>query len=202
MIFGLDTFEQGEIALGGSVDRQPVPRESIRRGLAFLTEDRRVEGLCMDAGVEENIALVALSSFASSGVIHKARLRGAVTDEARAVSINIATVRKQPVKTLSGGNQQKVVLAKWLLSDPAVLILDEPTRGIDVGAKYEVYRLINQCAGEGKAILFVSSEIEELIGVCDRILVIRAGEMCDSVRRAEFNAERILRSAFGAQSVQ
>jgi len=202
MIFGLDTFEQGEIALGGSVDRQPVPRESIRRGLAFLTEDRRVEGLCMDASVEENIALVALSSFASSGVIHKARLRRAVTDEASAVSINIATVRKQPVKTLSGGNQQKVVLAKWLLSDPAVLILDEPTRGIDVGAKYEVYRLINQCAGEGKAILFVSSEIEELIGVCDRILVIRAGEMCDSVTRAEFNAERILRSAFGAQSVQ
>ncbi|MGH9543654.1 MAG: sugar ABC transporter ATP-binding protein [Terriglobales bacterium] len=202
MIFGLDTFEQGEIALGGSLDRQPAPRESIRRGLAFLTEDRRVEGLCMDASVEENIALVALSSFASSGVIHKARLRKAVADAGDAVSINIAAVRKQPVKTLSGGSQQKVVLAKWLLSDPAVLILDEPTRGIDVGAKYEVYRLINQCAEEGKAILFVSSEIEELLGVCDRILVIRAGEVCDCVTRAEFNAERILRSAFGARSVQ
>ena len=202
MIFGLDTFEKGEIALAGSVERQAAPRESIRRGLAFITEDRRVEGLCMDASVEENIALVALSSFASSGVIHKSRLRKAVTDAGNAVSVNIAAVRNQPVKTLSGGNQQKVVLAKWLLSDPAVLILDEPTRGIDVGAKYEVYRLINQCAGEGKAILFVSSEIEELIGVCDRILVIRAGEMCDSVMRAEFNAERILRSAFGAQSVQ
>jgi ribose transport system ATP-binding protein len=202
MIFGLDTFEQGEIASGGSVDRQPVPKESIRRGLAFLTEDRRVEGLCMDASVEENIALVALSSFASSGVIHKANLHQAVTDVGNAVSINIAAVRKQPVKTLSGGNQQKVVLAKWLLSHPEVLILDEPTRGIDVGAKYEVYRLINQCVEEGKAILFVSSELEELLGVCDRILVIRAGEMCDSVMRAEFNAERILRSAFGATSVQ
>jgi ribose transport system ATP-binding protein len=202
MIFGLDTFEQGEIALGGSADRQPVPKESIRRGLAFLTEDRRVEGLCMDATVEENIALVALSSFASSGVIHKANLHKAVTDVGNAVGINIAAVRKQPVKTLSGGNQQKVVLAKWLLSHPEVLILDEPTRGIDVGAKYEVYRLINQCVEEGKAILFVSSELEELLGVCDRILVIRAGEMCDSVMRAEFNAERILRSAFGATSIQ
>ncbi len=202
MIFGLDTFEQGELALGGSQERQPSPRESIRRGLAFLTEDRRVEGLCMDASVEENIALVALSSFASSGVIHKARLRKAVTDAGNAVSINIAAVRKQPVKTLSGGNQQKVVLAKWLLSNPTVLILDEPTRGIDVGAKYEIYRLINQCAQEGKAILFVSSEIEELLGVCDRILVIRAGEVCDCVARTEFNAERILRSAFGAQSIQ
>jgi ribose transport system ATP-binding protein len=202
MIFGLDTFEQGEIALGGSIDQQPVPRESIRRGLAFLTEDRRVEGLCMDASVEENIALVALPLFASSGIIQKSRLRKAVTDAGNSVSVNIAAVRNQPVKTLSGGNQQKVVLAKWLLSDPDVLILDEPTRGIDVGAKYEIYRLINQCAEEGKAILFVSSEIEELIGVCDRILVIRAGEMCDSVTRAEFNAERILRSAFGAQSVQ
>jgi ribose transport system ATP-binding protein len=202
MIFGLDTFEQGEIALGGFPERQPVPRESIRRGLAFLTEDRRVEGLCMDASVEENIALVALSSFASSGVISKARLRKSVADSGNAVSINIASVRKQPVKTLSGGNQQKVVLAKWLLSDPTVLILDEPTRGIDVGAKYEIYRLMNQCAEEGKAILFVSSEIEELLGVCDRILVIRAGEVCDCVARAEFNAERILRSAFGAQSIQ
>jgi ribose transport system ATP-binding protein len=202
MIFGLDTFEQGEIELGGSPERQPAPRESIRRGLAFLTEDRRIEGLCMDASVEENIALVALSSFASSGVIHKARLRKAVTDAGNAVSINISAVRKQPVKTLSGGNQQKTVLAKWLLSDPTVLILDEPTRGIDVGAKYEIYRLINQCAEEGKAILFVSSEIEELLGVCDRILVIRAGEVCDCVARAEFNAERILRSAFGAQSIQ
>ena len=156
----------------------------------------------MDASVEENIALVALSSFASSGVIHKGRLRKAVTDAGNAVSINIEAVRKQPVKTLSGGNQQKTVLAKWLLSDPTVLILDEPTRGIDVGAKYEIYRLINQCAEEGKAILFVSSEIEELMGVCDRILVIRAGEVCDWVTRAEFNAERILRSAFGAQSIQ
>ncbi len=202
MIFGLDTFEQGEIVLASSPERQPAPRESIRRGLAFLTEDRRIEGLCMDASVEENIALVALSSFASSGVIHKGRLRKAVTDAGNAVSINIEAVRKQPVKTLSGGNQQKTVLAKWLLSDPTVLILDEPTRGIDVGAKYEIYRLINQCAEEGKAILFVSSEIEELLGVCDRILVIRAGEVCDWVTRAEFNAERILRSAFGAQSIQ
>jgi ribose transport system ATP-binding protein len=202
MIFGLDTFEQGEITLGGAVDRQPAPRESIRRGLAFLTEDRRVEGLCMDSSVEENIALVALSSFASSGVIHKADLHKAVTDVGNAVSINIGAVRKQPVKTLSGGNQQKVVLAKWLLSHPEVLILDEPTRGIDMGARYEVYRLINQCVEEGKAILFVSSEIEELLGVCDRILVIRAGEMCDSVMRTEFNSERILRSAFGATSVQ
>jgi ribose transport system ATP-binding protein len=108
------------------------------------------------------------------------------------------TVRdEQPVKTLSGGNQQKVVLAKWLLSQPEVLILDEPTRGVDVGAKYEVYQLINDLAERGAGVLVISSELEELIGLCDRILVMGRGEIKDELNREEFNRERILRASLG-----
>jgi ribose transport system ATP-binding protein len=117
-----------------------------------------------------------------------------------AVRLTPSARDEQPVKTLSGGNQQKVVLGKWLMAKPAVLILDEPTRGIDVGAKYEVYQLIDQLTQDGAAVLVISSELEELIGICDRILVISQGEVRDELPRAEFERERILRAAIGTAS--
>jgi ribose transport system ATP-binding protein len=112
-----------------------------------------------------------------------------------AVQLTASARDDQAVKTLSGGNQQKVVLAKWLLNQPQVFILDEPTRGIDVGAKHEVYRLINELAARGAGVLMISSEVEELIGMCDRILVLRRGEIRDEILPDEFNRERILRAA-------
>jgi ribose transport system ATP-binding protein len=124
----------------------------------------------------------------------------AVGQVAQTVRLRGATDLRQAVKTLSGGNQQKVVLARWLLEDPAVFILDEPTRGIDVGAKAEIYRLINELARRGAGVLLISSEIEELIGMCDRILVMATGRISDNIERAEFDRERILRAALGNSS--
>jgi ribose transport system ATP-binding protein len=121
--------------------------------------------------------------------------RQAIQRIREAVKLTPAARDQQPVKTLSGGNQQKVVLAKWLLNEPQVFILDEPTRGIDVGAKYEVYRLIQGLAARGAGVLMISSEVEELIGVCDRILVMRRGEIRDCIEPAAYDRERILRAA-------
>jgi ribose transport system ATP-binding protein len=202
MIFGLDAYEEGVIVVGGVANRRPTPSQSIRRGVAFLTEDRRDEGLFMDASVSDNIAQVALASFSDSGFLDKDRLTEAVTEAGTAVGLSANAYQMREVKSLSGGNQQKVVLARWFLAKPKVMILDEPTRGIDVGAKYEIYKLINKFAADGGAVLFISSEIEELFGLCDRILVMRNGELRDELMPTEFNNERILRSAFGAQTIQ
>jgi len=122
-------------------------------------------------------------------------LRAAIGRIREAVRLTPAARDDAPVKTLSGGNQQKVVLAKWLLARPRVLLLDEPTRGIDVGAKFEIYQLIHELADDGAGVLVISSELEELIGICDRVLVMRRGEIVDEVPRAAFDRERILRAA-------
>jgi ribose transport system ATP-binding protein len=198
MIFGLDTFADGSFVIDGTQIRRTTPRKSIDHRVAFVTEDRRDEGLFLDASVAENIAQAALPSFATSGFIERSRLNHAVDQTGNAVGLSAAAMQKSTVKVLSGGNQQKVVLAKWFLAQPNVLILDEPTRGIDVGAKYEIYRLINKFATSGGAVLFICSEVEELLGMCDRILVLRGGEICDDLPRPEFDSERILKSAFGA----
>jgi len=197
ILFGLDPCARGEIRLKGSSISGRSPKWRIQRGLAFLTENRREEGLCMESAIADNIALVSLGQHTRPplGFLDFPKLRQAVSNIRNAVRLT-ATVRdEQPVKTLSGGNQQKVVLAKWLLSQPEVLILDEPTRGVDVGAKYEVYQLINELAERGAGVLIISSELEELIGLCDRILVMGRGEIRDELNREEFNRERILRAA-------
>jgi ribose transport system ATP-binding protein len=197
ILFGLDPCARGQIRLDGKPMERANPRSRIRRGLAFLTEDRRDEGLCVEASIAENIALVSLRQFARAPFcwIDRPRWRAAITAMRQAVRLTPAATDEQPVKTLSGGNQQKVVLAKWLLARPGVLILDEPTRGIDVGAKFEIYQLIHELADNGAGVLVISSEIEELIGICDRILVMSRGEIKDEVERSDFNRERLLRSA-------
>ncbi len=197
ILFGLDPCAAGEIRLNGQLLNGLTPRDRIARGLAFLTEDRRAEGLCMEAAIGDNVALVAWPRFVRTWAhfVNAAAVRAAVGTIRQAVKLTPSARDQQAVKTLSGGNQQKVVLAKWLLNEPKVFILDEPTRGIDVGAKHEIYRLINELAARGAAVLMISSEVEELIGMCDRILVMGGGAIRDTVEPHQFDRERILRAA-------
>lgn len=198
ILFGVDPFERGQILLEGKPIR-PVPRQNILRGLAFLTENRREEGLCLEASIADNIALVTLPAHSARplGWLDGAGVRQAVEKMRQAMHLTPTARDEAPVNTLSGGNQQKVVLAKWLLAKPSVFILDEPTRGIDVGAKSEIYQLINDLSAQGAGVLVISSEIEELIGLCDRILVMNRGQITDELKRDDFDRERILASALG-----
>jgi ribose transport system ATP-binding protein len=199
ILFGLDPFASGEIRVQGRVLRKPSPIECLKRGMAFLTENRREQGLLMESPVNDNLGLVALRQFARpfSHLMNQARLAPRLEALAREVCLDCPNPGQLPVKALSGGNQQKVALGKWLLQQPAVLILDEPTRGIDVGAKYEIYQLIDRLAASGVAVLVISSEIEELQGICDRMLIMRQGKLAGTLVRAEFDRETILRTALG-----
>ncbi|WCJ60202.1 sugar ABC transporter ATP-binding protein [Fontisphaera persica] len=199
ILFGLDPFAEGEILVGGRRLGRPSPRQCLKEGLAFLTENRREEGLCLEASVLENVGLVVLSRHARWGWLNQRALREAAAALCAAVRLSSAAPLEAAVNTLSGGNQQKVVLAKWLLSRPEVLILDEPTRGIDVGAKQEIYQLIARLAEEGTGVLLISSELEELLGLCDRVLVMARGEIRDELRREEFDRERIMAAALALE---
>ncbi len=198
IIFGLDPFEQGEILVNNVKREQFSAQSSIEAGMAFVTANRREEGLLMDISIADNISLSALPAYARSGakLIEQQRLYQKVNDIADSLKIKSPDINRQPVKSLSGGNQQKVVIGKWLMSTPSVLIVDEPTRGIDVGAKYEVYSIINNLAAEGAGVFFISSEIDELMAMCDRIMVMSQGEIQATISRPEFEKERILRAAF------
>jgi ribose transport system ATP-binding protein len=198
ILFGVDPYDRGEIRLNGEPLR-PTPGECIRRGMAFLTESRREEGLMMERGVVQNAALASLDQYADPVAkwIRRRRLHGRISEVSASVRLAGTATSRQAVRTLSGGNQQKVVLAKWLMRTPTVLILDEPTRGIDVGAKTEIYRIIQALADDGAAILLVSSELEELMGMCDRILVMRAGRI-EHVAQGTLDREAIMTAAFGS----
>jgi ribose transport system ATP-binding protein len=200
ILFGLDPHTSGEVRLDSRLLDRPRPLDRIQRGLAFLTEDRRAEGLCLEASIADNIALVSLRQHARTPfrLLDTSRWRESIRTMREAVHLTAKAGDAQPVKTLSGGNQQKVVLAKWLLAKPSVLILDEPTRGIDVGAKFEVYQLILELADQGAGVLLISSEIEELVGICDRILVMNRGELTGKFQREEFDREKILGAALQA----
>lgn len=198
ILFGLDSSEHGEVVINGKHLNGKSPRSSIRNQMAFVTENRREEGLLMNINIADNIALVSLPAFAQSitQVVDQRRLVRDTQSAAGALQLKSGLITEQPAKSLSGGNQQKVVIAKWLLSRPTVFIMDEPTRGIDVGAKYEIYSIIDQLAATGSGILFISSELEELMGMCDRILVMSRGEIVGEFTREQFNQEAILRAAF------
>jgi ribose transport system ATP-binding protein len=197
ILFGLDPFERGAIVVEDTLIEEPSPSACMDRGMAFLTEDRRLEGLMMEAPIDQNIALSSLPSYATglARMIERTRLGDDVRRISAAVQIGARDIQRTFVKNLSGGNQQKVVIGKWLLRAPRVFILDEPTRGIDVGAKNEVYKIINRLAADGAGILMISSEIEELIGMCDRILVMAHGEIRATFERGAFRNEEILRAA-------
>jgi ABC-type sugar transport system ATPase subunit len=202
MIFGLDSFEAGDVVMNGRSAQRTTVRNSIRNNIAFVTENRREEGLLMNINIADNIALVALPTFASrlTKVVRQGDMVNAARGVADQLQLKSGNIAEQPAKALSGGNQQKVVVAKWLLSRPSVFIMDEPTRGIDVGAKYEIYSIIDQLAASGSGVLFISSELEELMGMCDRIVVMSRGEVFGHFTRDEFDQEVILRSAFRESS--
>jgi ribose transport system ATP-binding protein len=198
IVFGLDPFESGSIRMNGQALSGHTPSDSIRHGIAFVTENRRDEGLMMESAIADNIALVSVNSFARTPlrIVERTRLGEAASAIAAELKIKAGDIRGQPVKSLSGGNQQKVVIGKWLLSEPGLFILDEPTRGVDVGAKYEIYSIADQIAASGNGILFISSELEELMGLCDRILVMSHGEVQREFTGGPFRQEDILRAAF------
>lgn len=197
ILVGLDPHAQGSVRLRQGAIQRLSTRARVERGMAMLTESRREDGLCMSASIDDNVGLVAAPRYATSwlGGLRLRWLKRAIDDVRTAVQLTPTAAGHRPVRTLSGGNQQKVVLAKWLLNQPKVLILDEPTRGIDVGAKYEIYRLIVDLAADGVAVLVISSELEELLGLCHRILVMSQGEIKDELTRNQFDRERILRAA-------
>lgn len=203
ILFGLDSADSGSLKLLGEEVLSFSTRKRINCGMAMLTESRRDDGLCMSASIQENIGLVAAPKYASRriGILREDDFSTAILGIRDSVQLTSTATVRQSVQTLSGGNQQKVVLAKWLLNAPQVLILDEPTRGIDVGAKFEIYRLIAELAESGSAVLVISSEIEELIGICNRILVMSHGEIKDELTYADFDRERILRAALRSELV-
>jgi ribose transport system ATP-binding protein len=195
-IFGADRLDAGRIFVRGQERTIDSPRTAIDLGLGFLTEDRKHQGLVLGLSVQENTCLPSVGTFSRLGVMQPARESAATAQ--RIAELRIKTPGPhQRVVNLSGGNQQKVVLGKWLTTDADVLIFDEPTRGIDVGAKVEIYQLINQLAARGAAILMISSELPEILGLSDRILVMHAGRIAGEFTAAEATQEKLLAAALG-----
>ncbi|WP_026186853.1 multiple monosaccharide ABC transporter ATP-binding protein [Ensifer sp. BR816] len=183
----------GEVTMRGQrVDVSTIPR-AIEAGLAYVTEDRKQLGLVLISNIKENTTLANLSAVAANGVIDERKERKVASDYRSKLRIRSHSIYQEAVN-LSGGNQQKVVLSKWLFTNPEVLILDEPTRGIDIGAKYEIYTIINQLAAEGKGILMISSEMPELLGTCDRIYVMNEGRIVAELSKEEASQESIMRA--------
>lgn len=185
-------YESGTVRVDGrEVDTGSVP-DAVRHGIAYVTEDRKTFGLNLIENVMRNITLSSLPKLVRRGAVDEHEERRVAEDYRTSMNIKTPTVF-EPVNRLSGGNQQKVVLSKWINADPEVLLLDEPTRGIDVGAKYEIYTVIDQLAARGKAVVFISSELPELLGMCDRIYTMTAGRLTGEVPRAEATQEVLMR---------
>ena len=196
IIFGLDPYESGEIQFMGENFKTQDPAVRIEKGMAFVTENRREEGLFMEFSIYNNLNLVSLKQNKKlMNMIDGRKVTGQVQQSRETLRIKCDDVR-QPVKSLSGGNQQKVVIGKWLISKPEFLIVDEPTRGIDVGAKSEIYHIINNLVQDGIGALVISSEMEELMGICNRIIVMRQGEITGCLTHEEFSQEGIVGLAF------
>lgn len=198
IVFGIDPHKEGEVLVEGAPLRLKDPQACINRGMAFVTENRREEGLLMDHTIAENLGLVSLPDFVTGfgKIVRESEMHEAGKEMKETLSIKSGEIGEALAKSLSGGNQQKVVIGKWLMSRPKILILDEPTRGIDVGAKYEVFTIVNRLASEGTAVLVISSELEELEAMCDRILVMSRGELTGEFDRSEFDREVLLAAAF------
>ena len=165
--------------------------KAISNGIAYATEDRKAYGLVLIQEIKSNITLANLEAISDGGVINEPKEMTVTREYRDKLNIKCSSIRQLAVN-LSGGNQQKVVLSKWLFASPEILILDEPTRGIDVGAKYEIYTIINRLASEGKGIILISSELPEILGVCDRIYVMRDGKIVGEMPASEASQEIIM----------
>jgi len=183
---------------GSEIDTSTV-KKAIANGLAYVTEDRKRYGLILMNGVKDNITLTNLPQVAQGVVINEPKELVVAEDYRGRLNVKCANVLQQTVH-LSGGNQQKVVLSKWLFAEPEILILDEPTRGIDVGAKYEIYTIINQLAADGKAVIVISSELPEILGICDRIYVMNKGKVVGEMLQEEASQEKIMKSIMQDQN--
>ncbi len=191
-LFGMTHFDSGEILIDGIPANIDSPSVAIEKGMAFLTEDRKKSGLFLVLSVLENMSIVNMPEYSGkSGFVSHVKMAQDCMDQIRRLNIKTPTM-DQIINNLSGGNQQKVLIARWLLAQPKILILDEPTRGIDVGAKAEIYRLISELANRGVAIIMVSSELPEILGMSDRIMVMHGGRITGILDKEEADQETIL----------
>ncbi len=193
-LFGLDDHSQGTIKVRGRTSKIGGVQDSVNNGIVMLSEDRRRFGIVPVRDVKENVTLASMAQFFRNGHLHNALERSKAEEICNRINVKMPSIDLS-VGTLSGGNQQKVVLSKWMLCNPDILILDEPTRGIDVGAKFEIYKLMTSFVKEGKSIVMISSELPELIGMCDRIYVMAGGQITGELARAKFSQETIMRYA-------
>jgi ribose transport system ATP-binding protein len=192
-IFGADSVEEGEVRLEGKTIRRGSVNEAIDSGIAFLTEDRKAEGIIPELSVRENLTLAALPALSTLGVVSRARQAEIVDKFMKRLGIKAANA-DQKIRELSGGNQQKVLLARWLCKNPKFLILDEPTRGIDIGAKGEIQSLVGELAASGLGVLMISSELEELVEGSSRVVVMRDGQRVGELRGDEISQDNIIRA--------
>ncbi|MFC3884587.1 sugar ABC transporter ATP-binding protein [Bacillus songklensis] len=195
-IFAADPKEDGKIFIDGKEVTIKTPRDAINAGIAFITEDRKNEGLLLDQPLDFNISLANMKSFQKNRLIDLQRIKHTAEDYIKELKVRPGDITLNARK-LSGGNQQKVVIAKWLCTQAKVFIFDEPTRGIDVGAKVEVYRLMNQLVENGAIVLMISSDLPEILGMCDRILVMSEGQITADLPRREATQENIMKAATG-----
>ena len=195
-IFGLDKISSGSIYVNGVAQKMSSPRAAIKSGIGFLTEDRKSQGLVLPLSVERNLCLSSVDKFSRWGIMNSREERKEAGRYVEDLRIKTPSL-DQKVVFLSGGNQQKVVLSKWLCSQAEVFIFDEPTRGVDVGAKAEIYQLMNRLTASGVAIMMISSELLEVLGMSDRVMVMRGGRIAGEFSDGEYTQERILQCALG-----
>ncbi|CAM3982001.1 sugar ABC transporter ATP-binding protein [Mesobacillus zeae] len=198
-IFGKKPIKSGSIFIDGKKMKIRHPHDAIKAGIGYITEDRKDEGLVLGLSVRENMVLTNLKRFSGSGVMNPKKETDFVDNMIQKLKLKTSG-REQTVKSLSGGNQQKVVIGKWLGIDPQVLILDEPTRGVDVGAKKEIYNIMNELTKKGVAIIMVSSELPEILGMSDRVMVVHEGKVTTILDREEADQEKIMQAATGGNS--
>jgi inositol transport system ATP-binding protein len=195
-IFGIQPIDAGEIYVRGERVRIQAPADAIQQGMALLTEDRKLTGIMGVLSVRDNMMIASLGSYTRGGFLNRRVIDETCGREKSRLELKTPHM-DQLIKLLSGGNQQKVLVSRWLLTVPDILILDEPTRGIDVGAKSEIHRLMSKLAQEGKAILMVSSELPEILGMSDRVLVMHEGRVGGEFVRKDATQETIMRAATG-----
>jgi rhamnose transport system ATP-binding protein len=198
-VFGIDRHDAGSVLIGGQAMPNGSPLAAMTAGVAFVPEDRRLQGLVMEMSLDHNVALASLARLRRRGLIFRSSERELASDWAGRLRLKFGRM-KNPVSTLSGGNQQKVVLAKWLARSPSLLIVDEPTRGIDVSTKAEVHRLLDELVANGVAVLMISSELPEILGMADRILVLREGRLVAEMPREVADEASVMRAATGQAS--
>ncbi len=197
-LFGIDPLDEGEIFIDGQKVTIKNPYDAVRKHMAFATENRKEEGLILDFSIRENISLPNLFSLAPKGIVQSDEEEKFVDMMSKRLKIKTSSI-EEAAGNLSGGNQQKVVIAKWIGIGPKVLILDEPTRGIDVGAKREIYQLMNELTDRGMGIIMISSELPEILGMSDRILVIHEGKIAGELQGKEADQETIMTLATGGK---